>query len=498
MTKSSVTTSSIVRSHIPLGIIVAIACVAQFMVVLDSSIVNVALPAMRADLGMSTNGQQWVVDGYLITFGGLLLFAARAGDLFGRKWVFQCGLAIFTLASLVGGFAENGEWLIVARVVQGIGAAALAPASLSLITASHTDGHQRTKALAIWAVAASSAGAVGMILGGVLTSELNWRYVLFVNVPIGIALFVGAAICLMPSSLRHDGRRLDTAGALTITVGVGALVYAISQANRAGWGSMSVVISLIAAGALIAAFIVIEMFSRQPLVSLGIFRHRSLSLANVMMACLGVSMTSVIFFLSLYEQQILGYRALRTGLSLVPMTVVLVIGAFVAKRLIVAIGYRSLLAAGATISAIGVAWLSKLTVAPDYSFHVLGPTLVAGLGMSLMVLPVTVAATTGIEASDAGLASGLVNMGRQIGGAIGLAVLVAISSAATRHAGLRSPAAGMVQGYHMALLICAGISLLSAIIALFLPKAVRAIHAGPTTVTSGRSMARNAVDDVGN
>jgi MFS family permease len=241
---------------------------ANFMVIIDTSIVNVALPAMKAALGLSAADQQWVVNGYLITFGGFLLLAARAGDLFGRKGVFQAGLAVFTAASLAGGLARDPWLLIAARVLQGIGAAALASSSLSLITASHPEGPARTHALSLWAAVGSSAGAVGVVLGGLLTTELSWRYVLFINVPIGIALLIAAAASLVPSPPRRDWARLDLPGALTVTVGVSSLVYAVSQATTNGWGSTPVIAALTAAVVLLAAFGVIEARSAAPLVPL--------------------------------------------------------------------------------------------------------------------------------------------------------------------------------------------------------------------------------------
>src|SRR5690348_7104943 len=314
----SVSAEPVTRPRVPPGVILAIACMANFMVIIDTSIVNVALPAMKAALGLSAADQQWVVNGYLITFGGFLLLAARAGDLFGRKGVFQAGLAVFTAASLAGGLAQDPWLLIAARVLQGIGAAALASSSLSLITASHPEGPARTHALSLWAAVGSSAGAVGVVLGGLLTTELSWRYVLFINVPIGIALLIAAAASLMPSPPGRDWARLDLPGALTVTIGVSSLVYAVSQATTKGWGSTPVIAAL-AAEVLLAAFGMIEARSPAPLVPLRILRRRSLAVGNTVMACLGVVMTSGFFFLSLYLQQILGYSALRTGMAIVPM-----------------------------------------------------------------------------------------------------------------------------------------------------------------------------------
>ena len=354
------------RAHVPPGVILAIACVANFMVIIDTSIVNVALPAMKAALGLSAADQQWVVDGYLITFGGFLLVAARAGDLFGRKGVFQAGLLVFTAASLAGGLAQDPWLLIAARVLQGIGAAALASSSLSLITASHPEGPARTHALSLWAAVGSSAGAVGVVLGGLLTTELSWRYVLFINVPIGVALLTAAAASLVPSPARRDWARLDLPGALTVTVGAGSAVYAVSQATIKGWGSTPVIAALAAAAILLAAFGMIEARSAAPLVPLSIFGQRSLAVGNTVMACLGVVMTSGFFFLSLYLQQILGYSALRTGAAIVPMTVLLAAGPLAAKRLLPRFGPRFLTLAGGILTTAGVAWMSLLPDQSDY------------------------------------------------------------------------------------------------------------------------------------
>ena len=457
------------RPHVPPGVILAIACVANFMVILDTSIVNVALPAMKTALGLSAADQQWVVDAYLITFGGFLLLAARAGDLFGRKGVFQAGLMVFTAASLAGGLARDPWLLIAARLLQGIGAAALASSSLSLITASHPEGPARTHALSLWAAVGSSAGAVGVVLGGLLTTELSWRYVLFINVPIGVALLIAAAASLAPSPPRDDWARLDLPGALTVTVGASSLVFAVSQATSKGWGSTPVIAALTAAVVLLAAFGMIEARSAAPLVPLSILRRRSLAVGNTVMACLGMVMTSGFFFLSLYLQQILGYSALRTGVAIVPMTVLLAAGPLAAKRLLPRFGPRFLTLAGGILTTAGVAWMSLLPDHSDYPARILGPMLVTAAGIGLMLLPLAASATAGIETRYAGLASGLFNTARQLGGAIGLAVLVTIAATATRHSQLASPTAATVHGYRIALLSCAAVSLASVLIALLLP-----------------------------
>lgn len=454
------------------GVIVAIACIGQFMVTLDVAIVNVALPSMRSGLALSANGQQWVVDGYLVTFGGLLLLAARAGDLLGRKRVFQAGLAVFTLASLAGGLAVNEATLLIARFVQGAGAAALSPATISLITAGHADARRRGRGLALWSAAASISVAVGLPLGGVLTAGLSWRWVFFINVPIGIALLAAAQAYLDPAGPVRR-RPLDIPGAFTATLGATALVYGISRATSGGWGSPPVVASLALTVAAYGAFALIESRSAHPLVPFSIFRHRNLRLANLVMASLGIEMTSLAFFLSLYLQQVLGYSALRAGIDIAPWAVLTGTGAFVSRRLIAITGARSLLTWGALITAAGFAWLYGLPGQPAYLSHVLGPIVLAGIGIGLMIFPVTTTATSDVAPGDAGLASGLVTMSRQIGGAIGLAALVSIAGSVARHSGPHSQVA-ILHGYRVALLVAAGVSVAGSVAAMFISRPARA------------------------
>ncbi|QMU78801.1 MFS transporter [Streptacidiphilus sp. PB12-B1b] len=450
---------AVLRPGVPVGVVVAIACLAQFMVVLDSTIVTVALPAMRAGLRLSADTQQWVVNGYLIALGGLLMVAARAGDLFGRKRIFQVGLVVFTGAALVGGLADSATVLLAARIVQGAGAAALAPTSLSLITAGHPDPVRRGKALALWSMMGGAAGCVGVVLGGVLTAELNWRWVFFVNLPIGVALLAVSATALLsaPTGGRRTG--IDLPGALAVTLGTGALSYGISQADAHGWGSVTVLAPLAAAAVLIAAFAAVELRSAQPLVPPLLVRQRNLVIGNAVMACLGVTMTGALYFLSLYLQQVLHYSALRTGLAMLPMTAVLVAGGLASRSLVPLVGPRRLLLGGSLTAAAGLAWLSRLPAHPAYAGHLLGATLVIGAGVSLMLLPTTALATAGVDPRDAGAASGLLNTARQIGGATGLAVLVTVASTAARgHSTL--------DGYRAALLANAAVILLAGLASL--------------------------------
>ncbi|MFF3411411.1 DHA2 family efflux MFS transporter permease subunit [Streptomyces sp. NPDC002742] len=444
-------------------------CLALFMVVLDATIVTVALPDMRAGLGLSTDQQQWVVSGYLITLGGFLLLAARAGDLFGHKRVFLFGAVLFTVASLIGGLASGPVVLIAARIVQGAGASALTPTSLSLITASHTDEREREHALALWSMMGGIAGLAGVVLGGVLTAELSWRWVLFVNIPPGIALIAAGLLFLLPPT-RTERIRLDLPGGLCVTLGIGALTYGLSEASSEGWGSPDTLVPLIAAAVLIAGFLVAEARGSNPLIPLDLLRPRTLRIANVLMFCLGVTLTALLFFLSLYCQQVLGYSALRTGMAMLPVTVIFIVGGLTSRQLVPVVGPRRMLVTGGLISATGIAWLATIPTHSAYVPHILLPNLVGGFGVSIMLLAVTISGTSGVAPRNAGAASGLLNTSRQIGGAVGLAVLVNIASSVTSHG---SDGEGrldaLVQGYRVAFLVNGGLMLVAALAALALP-----------------------------
>jgi EmrB/QacA subfamily drug resistance transporter len=460
-----------------LGAILAVCCVAQFMIVLDSTIVTVALPDMRTSLRLSAEAQQWVVDGYLVALGGLLLLAARIGDLIGHRRVLRIGLAVFTLASLAGGLASDGTLLVTARALQGVGAAALAPSSLSLIATTHTEAGRRMKALALWSLMGGAAGAVGVVLGGVLTAELDWRWVLFVNVPIGVVLFAASGRVLPRSAGLGAARpRIDLPGALLATVAASILTFGFSRAPADGWGSVSVLGPLIATPVLLALFVLVEARSGTPLVPPAFFRSRRLCVGNAIMFCLGATMTASLVLITLYLQQCLGYSALRSGAALVPMTIVLVAGALLARPLLQLLGPRVLTAGGGLIAAAGIAWMADLPTRSAYPVHVLGPTAVTALGVSSMLLAVTVAATEGVRPQDAGSASGLLTTARQIGGALGLAVLTSIADFAARSAHTADPTAATVHGYRIAFLSNAGIMLLAALAAVILPRRSRNVH----------------------
>jgi EmrB/QacA subfamily drug resistance transporter len=447
------------KRAVPAWAVLAVCCLAQFMVVLDVSIVNVALPQMRADLDLSPTGQQWIINAYTLTFAGFLLLGGRAADLFGRRRVFLFGLGTFTVFSLLGGLAQNGGQLIAARVVQGVGAAILAPATLSLLTTTFIEPVARRRALGAWSATAASGATAGVLAGGILTDLLDWRWVLFVNVPIGAALVAAAVVSLAES--RADVRpSLDLAGAGTVTGGLALLVYGIVSTDTRAWGSFATILTLSGGAALLAAFVVIESrLVAHPLVPLGVFRLRSVTAANGVAMMLGAALFGMFFFLSLYLQQVNGYSPLKAGLAFLPAALATLIGALASPRLVPRLGVRRQLIIGPAVAAAGLAWLSQLSAGDNYFAHIFGALVIVGLGIGVSFVPMTIAATADVPIHQAGLASGLINTTRQVGGAVGLAVMATIA------AGASSPTAG----YDRAFWTCAGAIVMAAVFALALP-----------------------------
>jgi EmrB/QacA subfamily drug resistance transporter len=454
--------------RVPDWMILSIACVAQFMVVLDVSIVNVALPSIGRDLHYSPTGLQWVVNAYVLTFAGFLLLGGRAADLFGRRRVYLFGLGLFTIASLVGGFAQNSAWLTTARAVQGIGGAFLSPATLTIIVTTFS-GVRLAKALGLWSAVAGAGGAAGSILGGVLTSEISWRWVLFVNIPIGIAAIVAALIYLTEAKRQQGGgaptTRLDIGGAVTVTAGLGALIYAIVGTDTHAWGSAYTLSILGVAAALLAVFAVIEFkVASTPLVPFRLFRSRSVSGSNMVMFLVGAAFFSMWYFLSLYLQNVLGYDALKAGLAFVPMAVSIIIGAQVSSRLLPKLGVRPLLLVGSALSVGGFAWLAQIQSTSNYWEHVFGPGCIISLALGLLFPALASAATAGVHFSEAGLASGVLNTSRQLGGSIGLAALATIAIDRTHAvlgagAGSVSAAVAFTSGYARAFTVASFLGL---------------------------------------
>src|SRR5215211_5537816 len=455
-------------------IALALLCIAQFVVVLDASITNVALPTIGESLQISQDDLSWVVNAYVLTFGGFLLLGGRLADLLGRRRVFMFGLVLFALASLAGGFAESEGFLIAARAVQGLGAAILSPAALSIITTTFRDGSERNKALGVWGAVAGSGGAAGVLLGGILTEYAGWEWVLWVNVPIGIAAAVLAPYLVRESRSESETRAFDVAGAINVTAGLSALVYALVEAPDAGWGSTQTIGLLAAAVALMGAFVAVELRSASPLVPFSIFRIRTLTGANVVGILTGASLFSMFFFISLYMQNVLGYSAIKAGLSYLPLAGSIVIAAGVASALVTKVGYKPILATGMALIAAGLVWFSQIS--PDGSFlgDILGPSLLAAVGLGFAFVPQTIAAVSGVKERLAGLASGLINTSQQVGGAIGLAVLstvafTQIDDAAATSGGVPSAAAGVLtDGYADAFLAGAGIAALGLVATLVL------------------------------
>ena len=401
------------------------------MVVLDATIVNVALPAIQVDLKVSDSSLQWIVNSYTLFFGGFLLLGGRAADLIGRRTLFIAGVVLFSVASLANGLASSETMLIAGRAAQGLGGAMLSPAALSVITTSFDEGAERTKALSVWAAVASGGGAVGLLLGGLLVQSLSWEWIFFVNVPVGVAI-VFAALRLVPNSRRENAlRHFDLAGATAVTSGLVVLVYAIVEASSWGWASAKTVGVAALGLALLAAFVAIERRSPAPLVRLGLFRLRSLATANGVFLLIAGGLFAMFFFASLYLQDILGYSPLTTGVAFLPVTAGIVIGATISQQLIGRVGLRPVLLIGMLMAGAGLGVLAATTEVGGSYLGVVGGLLPMSLGMGATFVSLTLVATTNIEAEDAGLASGIFNTSQQIGGALGLAVLSSIASSRT-------------------------------------------------------------------
>ncbi|UKY49927.1 MFS transporter [Streptomyces inhibens] len=434
------------RAAAPAWLVMLLVCAGQFLVVLDVSVVNVALPAVRTGLGLSELGLQWIVNAYVITFAGFMLLGGRAADIFGRKRVFVLGLALFTIASVAGGLAHQPWQLIAARTIQGVGAAVLSPATLTILTTSFPAGPARTRAIATWTAVGAGGGAVGGLVGGVLTEYLSWRWVLLINVPVG-ALVLAGAVLWLTESRQGVARRLDVPGALLVTGGLGLVAYGIVQTETDGWASASALLPLAAGLVTMAAFIAVEARTKAPLMPLGLFRLRSVSSANAAMVLAGAAMFSMWYFLSLYVQNVLGYQPLQAGLSFIPHSLSIVLGSKLGPRLMNRVGAKSLAIAGAVISAAGMVWQGTMDVDGTYLGTILGPGILMALGAGLTATPVASIATSGADPADQGLVSGLINTSRQMGGALGLSVLSTI--AASRIEAGHGPKA-LADGYGLA------------------------------------------------
>jgi EmrB/QacA subfamily drug resistance transporter len=465
-------------------------CATQFMVVLDVAIVNVALPSIQEALDFSQGNLQWIVSAYTLTFGGFLLLGGRTADLLGRRRVFMVGLVIFTLASLACGLSESEGFLIGARAVQGLGAAMISPAALSIITTTFAEGAERNKALGIWGAIAGIGGAAGVLLGGILTDSLGWEWIFFINVPVGALVLALTPMLVDESRAIGMPRRFDVAGAVTVTAGLALLVYGLVRTETVGWTAGETIGALAGALALLVAFVVIELRTTSPLMPLRIFRLRSLTGANVVGLLLGASIFGMFFFLSLYMQQVLGYSALRTGIGYLLVAIVIIIAAAVSQALVTRYAVKPILALGMVLLLAGLLWFLQVSVDGDYLYTLAPGFVLAGIGLGFAFVPVSIAALQGVLPSEAGIASGLINTSQQIGGALGIAVLATIANTRTNHiledAG-GDPAAlagALTDGFQYAFAVAAGFALIGVIATLVLigrrdPPAPQEVEAVP-------------------
>ncbi len=444
----------------------------QFVLVIDASIVNVALPSIGRALRFSQADLSWVVNAYTLTFGGFLLLGGRLADLVGRRRMFMSGLVLFALASLAGGIAQSEGWLIAARAVQGLGGALVSPAALSIITTTFAEGAERNRALGVWGAVAGAGGAAGVLLGGVLTTGLSWRWVLFVNVPIGLACAFLAPRVIPESRAETETRVFDIPGAITATAGLALLVYTLVDAVNAGWGSATTLGRLAGAAVLLAIFLAIEARHRAPIMPFSIFRLRTLRGADTVALLIGMSLFSMFFFISLYMQQVLHYSPLKAGVSYVPLAVGIIIAAGVASAAVTRLGFKPVLTCGLLLIAGALLWFSRVPASGgSFAKDVLGPSLLAAFGLGLSFVPVTIAAMTGTRPHEAGLASGLVNTAQQVGGALGLALLATVANSRTHSllSGGRHPLAfALTKGFERAFMVGSAFALTGAVLTLLL------------------------------
>jgi EmrB/QacA subfamily drug resistance transporter len=437
----------------------ALLCSAFFMVILDVSIVNVALPSIQTDLGFSQGDLQWVLSAYALTFGGFLLLGGRVADLLGRRRVFMSGVALFTAASLACGLSNSEGMLIAARAVQGLGAAILSPSALSIISTTFDEGSERNKALGIWGAMGGSGAAVGVLMGGVLTKWLGWEWIFFVNVPVGITVLLLVRSVVRESRAELTTRHFDALGAVLITSGLVLLVYALTRANVVGWGSAETIGVLVASAVLQGAFIVVELRSKAPLVPLGIFlRLRTLTGANVVGFLLGALTFAMFFMLSLYMQQVLGLSALQAGAGYLAVALTAIVSSGIAQATVTKIGVKPAMTFGLALMVLGNIWFTQVSADGSYAVDLLPGFFAIGIGLGFSFVPMSIAALAGVEPHEAGLASGLINTSQQIGGALGVAVLSTVSTSRTEHllAQGESRAEALTGGFSLAFWVAVG------------------------------------------
>ncbi|WP_327234137.1 MFS transporter [Streptomyces sp. NBC_01317] len=412
------------------GIALAVIAACQLMVVLDATIVNIALPHIQNALSFSTTDLSWVLSAYTLTFGGLLLLGGRAGDVLGRRRVFMAGILLFTFASLLGGFAQEPWQLLAARVLQGVGGAIASPTSLALITTTFAEGPERNRAFGVFAAVSAGGGAVGLLAGGMLTEWLDWRWVFFVNVPIGVLIAVLAPMYINESE-RHPGR-FDLTGAATSTLGMASLVYGFIRASEEGWKDSVTIGSFVAAVVLLAAFVLVESRAKEPITPLRMFADRNRSGTYVIMLSLAAAMFGMFFFIVLFVQNVLDYSPITSGLAFLPVTVAIAVGAGLSQRFLPVLGPKPFMVAGSAFAGIGLLWLTLIDPGSTYVGGVLGPLVIFGFGMGLNFVTLTLTAVSGVAQHEAGAASGLLNASQQVGGSLGLSILVTVFGTASR------------------------------------------------------------------
>ena len=443
---------------------------AQFMVVLDVAIVNVALPTIKDDLHFSQEGLQWVITAYALLFGGVLLLGGRLADLLGRRRMFMLGLALFTVSSLLDGVAWSEASLIGFRALQGLGAALLAPAALSILMTTFAEGRERNLALGIWGAASGSGGAAGVLLGGALTSALSWSWIFFINIPVGVLVFALGPWLLRESRAALDHRHFDVRGAASITGGLMLLVYALTRATQHGWGTAETIGLLAASAALVLGFVGIELRSPAPLLPMRIFRLRTLSASNMTALLMGSAVFSQFFLLTLYMQQVLHYSALKTGVAYIALTLTIISFSGLSQALVTRIGIRRVLPLGMALTTAGLVLYAQVPVTGHYFWNLFPAFLLSGIGLALAFVPMSIGALTGVQASDAGVASGLLNTSQQVGGAIGVAVATTVATTLTNsfvHAHPGTTALGgapLTHGFQVAFYVLAGIAGLAALL----------------------------------
>ncbi|HEX7626396.1 MAG TPA: MFS transporter [Gaiellaceae bacterium] len=444
------------RSETNRWLVLVLVCIAQFMVVLDATIVNVALPSIQRGLHFSPTSLQWIVNAYTLVFGGFLLLGGRASDLLGRQRLFIAGIVVFTCASFVNGIATSSGMLIAGRALQGFGGALVSPAALSIVMTTFAEGRERTRALGVWSAIAAGGAAVGLVLGGLLTETLSWRWVFFINLPIGVAAALLSLRYVPNSRAEEQPETADVAGAVTVTGGLLVLVYAIVKAQTYGWGSGKTIGLFVLAVTLLVSFVLIERRSKAPLIRLGIFRMRSLTGSNAAMLFVASGLFAMFYFASLYLQGILHYSPLRAGCAFLPFTVGIIIGAGAAQGLIKQLGIRVVVFIGVTMGTVGLALFTRLPTHGSYWRDVLPTLAIVSVGMGLTFVPLTLLATTNVDSEDAGLASGLFNTSQQVGGALGLAILSTLAASRTSHllsgaaSTIANRATALTRGYHVA------------------------------------------------